>query len=465
MKTKNITYLLLGEFVVLGLASHLLGQLKFTMSLDSWHYVEFSQLDPFSRHALTLYRNMGYPVFLKICYWLGLGDEAIPYVQYGIYCVAIFFSYWVLVQTGVSALMALAFANSLLFGNIFSRKFFGYLNSEPVSFVLIIISYSLLTLISARKSVTRWHWVSFAVAVALTYWVRPAFQILIVVFPITGCLMFRVCGQTWSRCAHRLFALGIATFLPFLMISTFKWWMTGTFRLSNYSGRCLFGFGGQFLTKEMVPRLPGHLQSLADEVLRMRPLVSKTDIQRMWAIQEWNDPAPRPGDLIRHFVDIQFDYTMWGLGQVLQGTRYGKDFYRTDSIAMDDELGELAREVIKMRPEPYILWVIKSFLIGMDRALRDTPGMLFALAVCGCVFICLLFKVLVGQPLSISLRFNPAEKMTFLSLVIFNGFFVPINTLITVLFTVPAIRHVAEPNIFLPTILVFLAVGVGTSND
>ncbi|MCB1036299.1 MAG: hypothetical protein KDD47_20915, partial [Acidobacteria bacterium] len=141
---------------------------------------------------------------------------------------------------------------------------------------------------------------------------------------------------------------------PFLLFCTLRLAVVGQFGLVAFGGYNLIGLAGSMLDEELISELPAEQQSLAQDIYQLRKRASLYPM--------------RPETPTRKFYS-QFNDNVWQRAVPLLEKRLGRR--EVSSTAINRELAELSRAILRRRPRLYLKWIVDSFVYGIGEAAVD----------------------------------------------------------------------------------------------
>jgi hypothetical protein len=324
---------------------------------------DFSSL----RAALSQTRTLGYPVLLRTVGRVSPSLAAVPYVQFLLHAGAVAALYAGLRRYGFAAIPAFA-AASVLFYSGFVLMYVAVLLPDAAALSLAVLAIASLAAVVGRGGVGAWSGV--VLFTALAYHFRPAYLFLVPLAPMLGAAMWWLAGaagerslmlrtRTPRRLAWLRLAAGLtaATVAPLLLFCGLRWTVVGHFGLVSFGGYNFIGITGQLLTPELSEDLPAHLQPLARSILQRSETASS---------------GKRPG-----YFDIieNYNHTIWHVTAPAAQEQYGDD-----AVLVNERLTEISWQIIRLRPEAYIRWLLPAAKDGVaqlfEYAFLDRPGLI-----------------------------------------------------------------------------------------
>ena len=365
--------------------------LKPEMVSDSASYRD-AALAPSVAAALISHRTGGYPLFFKLA---GLRKEArvdgrhkrhvvlvtrrLPKIHAAVYLAAVLlFWYAVRVYTGAPWL-AFAATLPLVYSGLWSIV--QRIQPDFLAAALALASVSLLILLAARPG-GKLLWASLAVAVPLTYQVRPAYLFLVALAPVLGALLWLAREPARPRRAL-LLGLGLlgTMLVPYLLFCAVRWSIVGHFGLVSFGGFNVVGITASFLDGDLVRELPRRQQGFARRILRLRQASEMK-------------PYKLLGDGVAYHA--QYNSNVWDIAvpEAYRTARFAAQSggpaaaepTRALGIEVNESLAELSRNIIRNRPFLYAKWVWDSFVVCLEMGARavldslagDPPGAFMA---------------------------------------------------------------------------------------
>ena len=342
---------------------------------DTHGYRHAGRADSWTQ-ALSSHRTVIYPALLRLYDRSGRTWKEIPVLHATVYFAAVVVFFVGLRVYSGSAWLALVAAIPLIYAK--SHEFMAWAQTDSLSVSLTLVVFGLLLLLAARPA--SWIvWAVLAVAVALSYHLRPSTQFLIVLVPALA-VVLRLCHT--KQPLHRLLrwtaGLGVATLLPFLLFALLRLVLVGHFGLVAFGGANLIGITATFLDSWAVSALPDSEQ----RVLAQRLLERRSD--RGWSRMEFDIPA-------EYYFD-QYNDNVWQMAVPATRRRVRE---RTEPelaaaaearegrappplvdprprwIEQDEMMADLSRSLIRLRPYHYAHWVQQAWRYGLGKILDD----------------------------------------------------------------------------------------------
>jgi hypothetical protein len=431
-----LTWILLNALVVLALLQAS-GRLAARAEPDTPLY-QTMPLYPVEA-ALSQIRTVGYPLFLRAIRLATGTDRSVPYFHFAAYLLAVIIFGLALKAAGFSAGARGAACCVLLWSHAVF-EFTGPLLSDALGVAAAMVAMSAL-IFTLLKATSPAAWAGLAIAVFVTYQIRPVYQFVVPLVPCLGLwLALFVFRLPWDgRKSVRLFALlAIASAGPWLAFCAFRWSVTGHFGLVSFEGYNLIGVAGQLLDEELLSELSPEARPLAQAIL-----------QRRAEYAEWEPPE---------------DY--WAMERMYNPLLYqvilpaAADLYGSNPVRINREMGALAREVISRRPARYLRWLLWSGRDGLRSVLllfitdKGTRLCLLALLLTQTTVVFRYRKTgALPAPLpSSEQQFREVNTLLWLAI----GFAAP-NLLLVMAVQVPNHRYLSSAVIFAPTVAAVLA--------
>jgi hypothetical protein len=316
--------------------------------------------------ALSHYRTYGYPLFLKIARSGGKGLADVPLFHALAFMSATLF-FWLALSTYLrSRWMAFAAVLPMPYTGVWTlvRR----IQPDFLAASTTILAFSFLLLLAAKpKKVALW--VGLALAVFMTYQLRPAALFLIALVPLLGGFL-RSCVDRPSARVLLRWTVGLAatTLLPYLMFAGLRWQMLGHFGLVPFGATNLAGLTANFLDPELISELPGEYRDVATTMLKRRE-------KRGW------EPYRLDGDSEPFFR--QYSDNIWKVA--LPAARIHVKRQRKEAaepggtpadprgfrVVVNETLGAVSRELVRLRPQLYFKWVRDAASYGLDQLSDD----------------------------------------------------------------------------------------------
>jgi hypothetical protein len=419
---------------------YLAGHHRFALTIgkDSADYTDMIPLGLFSRAALSFRRTLGYPLFLKAVQVFSPNLRLLPAAQLLVHIAAVYVFYRALrsLRLDGSGRIAVVLASCVLWADIVvAEPMFPSLMADSLACSLAIVTVScvLFTLGNRHQLVS---WTALALAIFLTYQVRPAYLYLLVAVPLMGLLVAYVKGL-WGEPVARSwrYALGWsgAGIVPFLLFCCLRLGVVGHFGLVSFAGTNIISIAGQLLTPEMVPELPDDLRPLAIGLIETRQL------QQCDTRERWQSPAQGAHRVYHRILSGQYICTCDAAQLV------GERIY-ANNVSMDSAFSRLSLAVLERTPLQYLDYCVKSFRWAVVHALSSLFLVVISLWAIG--YIVFRVRFAKGRPLP---DFSGALRGLDLSLAIALPFFL-LKMGLVVSVEVPVERYVDAAAVFLPMI-------------
>ena len=296
--------------------------------------------------ALSETKTVGYPLFLRAVERIAGTYLAAPYFHFLGFVAAVVWFHVALRVVGFSS-AASAVAASIL---LYSRALVDFVSAIgpdvlALSFAVATVS-ALLIALSRPGTVT---WLSLACLTLITYQIRPAYLFLVAFLPCIGILLaFFIFRKPFRTDGLRLVALLlISAVIPLLLFCALRLSVAGHFGLVSFGGYNLIGISGQLLEPELVSDLPESTRQLAREILARRPLHTR-----------WREPEDGAA------MEELYNVTVWEISIPAARRLYGDQ-----PVKVNRAVGELAREIIRLRPAAYARWLAWATRTGIRRML------------------------------------------------------------------------------------------------
>jgi hypothetical protein len=240
--------------------------------------------------------------------------------------------------------MAFGAASTLFY----CRFFYAYIPlvlADAPGLSLAIISIAFLAAAMGRgKSLA---WIGFAVSLALTYHIRPAYLFLAPLAVLLGTSLYWLLpyGARRASSLRVSVALCLAVAAPLLFYCGLRWSVVGHFGLVSFGGYNLVGITTQFLEPELVAELPETERELAFAIL-----------EKQRQTPSWQ-PSPEYSDILRQYNDA-----IWRIAIPVTQELHG-----ADPVVVNHRLQELSKAILLRRPKTYGVWLKTAFKEGLVR--------------------------------------------------------------------------------------------------
>lgn len=372
-----MTFLLLQGSLIFTWVSLRYGVVGRFTNVDSWTYFQFT----WEGLAQTLEqpRTFGYPLFLQLYHAISPNLYLFPQLQVALFVCAVLFFYTSLRSYGFAKWTAFVAASPLFYATLL-REHAVWVMSEVLAGALVIATVGL-TFRACGATRPWWVWIGSALALFLTYQVRPAYVFLILLVPgllaVLGAL--RVAGERPYPSLKRIVGTGLAvSVLPFLAFCSLRYGAVGDFGVVSYGGYNLMSITTQFMTNDMVSGFDEDLRPLA------RAIIEERDKRGI---------GVEPGRLhvpLDRFGDLAVYYSWELFGPLALKYRQGDDIdiqnlklggAETYRMANNRVANRLAAATFKARPGVHALFYVKSFLYGIARTLVAEPNIVVLLVI------------------------------------------------------------------------------------
>jgi hypothetical protein len=351
--------------VVVLLCLHYSGQLKPTKVPDTISYMGASRATSASQ-ALSHYRTYGYPLFLQTVRSSGRSLADVPLFHALAFLSATLF-FWLALSVYLrSPWMAFAATLPMPYTGVWTLA--RRIQPDFLAAATTVLAFSFLLLLAVKpKKVALW--VGLALAVFMTYQLRPAALFLIVLVPLLGGLL-RSCVDRPSAKVLLRWTVGLAatTLLPYLMFAGLRWQMLGHFGLVPFGSTNLAGLTASFLDRALIAELPREHRKVAETMLKRRE-------KRGW------EPLKLDSDSEPFFR--QYSDNIWKVA--LPAARIHVKRQRKEAaekggapadprgfrVVVNETLGGLSRELVRLRPMLYLKWVRDALRYGLDQLFDD----------------------------------------------------------------------------------------------
>lgn len=383
--------------------------------------------------ALKNHRTPVYPLFLRAMRPWSPEFHQVPAAQYAFYCLAVAVFFRGLLAVGQGEISAALTAGMLLYSNLLFH-FVNQIGSDcpAATFAIFTLGFVLMRLGGKTGVPTL---LAISTATFLTWLTRPAYLFLVVLVPLVCELGKTQSATARSRWRSRLEILS-ATLLPLLAWCMLQWAVVGRFAVVSLGGYNLIGISGQFLDDFVLHDLPEHLQPLGQGALE----------NRLRMADQLAMPDADPLNYMR--MESQYDDTLWRIFVPAAEDVLGKDSHD----AVNSQLKDMAKAIIRQRPTEYLTWLVKAFRRGMEKLASEfmlNPASLV-------LFLCTLAAILWG----IVRSFHGQEQPFMLSratglLFLIAVLFALMKLAVVILVSIPIGRMTMAMGLFVP--VVFMA--------
>ena len=251
---------------------------------DSPEYLWMSEQNLLDGDMLRGYRTWGYPVFLKLVRLVSPDCAWVPALQLGLHVAGVLVLYAGLRAVGFPTLAAvLVCLPVLLADSVYDQHTTQYLMTDSLANSVLLTAVGVFFLLLARPA-QAWRWLALTLLVFAAYQMRPAYQSLVAVVPVSGWLLRSYVPRP------RAFVLGLVliSWAPLLAFCGVRYHATGNFALVSFTGTNLSGIAGNLLREDMVPALRSENRPLAQALLagQARPGL------RWHVFVHWRPPLP-----------------------------------------------------------------------------------------------------------------------------------------------------------------------------
>jgi len=291
-------------------------------------------------------RTIGYPLFLKAAALLSPELRLVPWLHLATLFGVVFFFDGSLRRFGAAPWVAFA-ASTALLAAAFQDAAVRILLADFLAMLAAVVTVGFLFRLAAdpRRVAT---WAGLAVALAVTYHVRPAYLFLIPLVPILGVVLrwmaTRRQGQrlAWLRLGT---GLGAASIGPYVAYCSLRLVLVGHFGLVSFGGMSIVGIAAELIDEGMIRReLPPSMRPLAADIARRRAEMGLETVFRgggVIRVRQW---------------ELQYNDNVWRAAVPAATAIYGRN-----PREINDRLAEFSKAVIRRRPGPYLLFVAYSF--------------------------------------------------------------------------------------------------------
>lgn len=312
--------------------------------------------------VLSSYRTFGYPLFVRAVLAISPTLTALPLCHVLVRMLAVFAFYQGLRQFGIRGWLAAAIASTFYYCN---TVFFGYAGllttyvlSDSLGESLTILTAALLfSVLACPNSIL--GWAGLTLSLFLTYQVRPLLQFLVVLLPVLGLMLLRLFRERpeWAQRRLRLgLGLTAACALPLLAWCTLRLAVVGHFGLVSFSGHALVSIAGHFISPDLVPELSEELRPFALAVLKKRDELASGQTETLFGMK-WRPALDDDGWLRAGAVEDQYMLVITQ-SQLFEAT--ASEMFADDPILQDRMLMQIATEIIKAKPQYYLMWLAQS---------------------------------------------------------------------------------------------------------
>lgn len=291
-------------------------------------------------------RTIGYPLLLKAAALVSPDFALVPWLHLAMLFGAVFFFDGSLRRFGATPWVAFA-ASAALLAAAFQDAAVRILLPDFLAMLGAVVTVGLLFRLAAEPRRAA-PWAGLAVALAVTYHVRPAYLFLIPLVPLLGVVLrWMVTRRRGQRLAWlRLGAgLGAASVGPYVAYCSLRLVLVGHFGLVSFGGMSIAGIAAELIDEGMIRReLPPSMRPLAAEIARRRAEMGLETVFRgggVIRIRQW---------------ELQYNDNVWRAAVPAATALYGPD-----PREINDRLASLSNAVIRRRLGPYLLFVAYSF--------------------------------------------------------------------------------------------------------
>jgi len=291
-------------------------------------------------------RTIGYPLFLKAAALVSPDFGLVPWLHLAMLFGAVFFFDGSLRRFGATPWVAFT-ASTALLAAAFQDAAVRILLADFPAMLGAVVTVGFLFRLAAEPRRAA-NWAGLAVALAVTYHVRPAYLFLIPLVPILGVVLRRIVmrrrGQrpAWLRLGA---GLGAASAGPYVAYCFLRLVLVGHFGLVSFGGMSIVGIAAELIDEAMIRReLPPSMRPLAADIARRRADMGLETVFRgggVIRIRQW---------------ELQFNDNVWRAAVPAATALYGRD-----PRQVNDRLASLSKAVIRLRLGPYLLFVAYSF--------------------------------------------------------------------------------------------------------
>jgi hypothetical protein len=344
--------ILVAQFAAVFLAAWISSDFQTTQTTDSILYLDLAK-NLFSWDSLGRDITLGYPFLLRCLGGFDAALGSLPYFQLCAYFLGVWVFYRGLVACQFPALLASILASALLYYP--GLKFFTVILTDSTALAAGVGSMGFLLCTVGRG--WRRDWLGLMVAVALCWMLRPAYLFVLGALPLIGCVVFMVVRESRDISSRVKITLRLiaATSLPLLVFCSLRWMVVGNFGLVSSGGMNLVGITGQFLEREMIPKLPPDLQPLANKIVETREKPSGERPSMLAEGSRWTSPRMGTMGLDRELLINQYNEYVWHICYRATGANH-----LADSSAANRDLGRIAMEALKLEWLRYGNWFIRS---------------------------------------------------------------------------------------------------------
>jgi hypothetical protein len=387
---------------------------------DTQGYVQAAQ----SANPWGELRHPLYGWWLNALATAGLGNSAVPVIQYITHVLAAVFLYAACRFAGIERIAALALAVSSLLSQclmIWGRAVL----PEMLSVTLLLLAIS--AIVAAVQQ--RWLLVLlclYTAALGLSYTLRPIMLPAIGVLPLLFALLSRIVTREWF--VARTVLLLLFGMLPLMGQSLYRLNALGDFGLVSFGGFGISGMTVQMLAPDVVDRLPEIHRPLAKQMLDAKdkavldqtaaPLFTNSN-----GVRSYQTTALDGFDALAR----NYDAIMWGK---LVPLRNPDESW----VAFNARMGAVNGAILRALPERWGLWMIGASSRLMGRLITYNAAFLLATGLFG-------LAALVNITRSgTALGGSSGASWTMLSLITIA--WVLCTTPLTVIATFPALRYI-----------------------
>ncbi len=314
------------------------------------------------REALGGYRTYGYPLFLE----LFRDDDGtirlrrIPRVHLMVFFASVLVFWWGTKRFSGSGWLALAAASPLIYAPALTLV--RWIQPDFLAVAFVVLAFAFLMLLLERRSALRW--IGLALAVFITYQLRPAGLFLVALLPVLGGVWTMVRNREGFRRALAFAGLlAISTLGPYVTFAALRWITVGHFGLVSFGGSNAAGMAICFLDLPLVKELPEDQQGLARSILQARRR------QGFEPMRRGDDPEAFFEQYSTNIFRISLSAIRTRIRSetraagIQDGVRDGLP--TTWAVEANRALTDLARQILRRRAGLYLSWVKASVRYGM----------------------------------------------------------------------------------------------------
>jgi len=267
--------------------------------------------------------------------------RAIPGINLGLLCIAVYLVDVAVRRFGSSPWQALAFSSGFLWGTL----------QQPWTLAAVLTDFPAVVMAGTAVATVFWvvaqskswaGWSVLTLATMAAYQIRPAYLFLLVLIPFLGTLLAIYARFPGPGTPPKWFLPGllIATCLPLLAFCSFRWLMVDDFGLVSFGGDTSCGLAAELLDQPLIDNeLAEDMKPLATAILRER---ERTEIRPVFCGGARVDMRRYEDNFSRNIYDITYPEA--------------RKIYGTDQRTLNRALARYSRAVLGHRRGKYLLW-------------------------------------------------------------------------------------------------------------